>query len=158
MSRRSRRRGGKSGGEGGSPKWLIALIAVIMLIVVGVGVTHVMIRRYLQSDEFRTFLSDKVSEAIRVEGEFKPLQWDGLAVSSDGFEAEGDEALRMVDIEGLRTEIGLGGFWRGVWEVNGFQVREVNLEVDACVRSVMLQGGGLRHSARCTGWGQASWF
>lgn len=127
MSRRSRKRRGESGGS----KWLVAVVAVLVLMVVAVGVVHTMIRSYLHSDEFRIFLSEKVSEAIGVEGEFKPLRWDGLAVRSEGFQAEGREQIRLVNIEGLRTEIGLGGFWSGLWEVQGFQVRQVEVELDA---------------------------
>ena len=128
MSRRSRKRGNR---EGGGSKWLVAIVALLLVLVVAVGVVHMMIRRYLQSDEFRIFVSDKVSEAIHVEGDFKELQWDGLAVRSEGFEAQGNDQIRMINVEGVQTDIGLGGFWRGVWEVKGFQVRQVDLEIDA---------------------------
>ena len=128
VSRRSRKRGSKS--AGGS-KWLIAAVSLILVLVVAVGVVHTMIRRYLQSDEFRIFLSDKVSESINAKGEFKQLNWDGLEVRSEGFEAEGNGQIVKLDVQGLQTEVGLGGFWRGVWEVEGFEVRQVDIELDA---------------------------
>lgn len=126
MSRRSRRRGARTGGG----KWVIALVALILVMVLAIAVVHTAIRRYLHSDEFRAFLSTEVSKAIGTKGEFKPLRWDGLAVRSDGFYGGNDGALNQIRIEGLQTEIGLGGFWRGVWEVQGFRIRRVELNLD----------------------------
>ncbi len=128
MSRRSRKRGKSSGG---GSKWLVVIVAILLLLVVTVGIGHMMIRRHLQSEKFRKFVSETVSEAISVDGEFKPLKWDGLSVRSEGFVAEGEEQIRLVNIEGVQTDIGLGGFWRGVWEVEGFEVRSADLEIDA---------------------------
>lgn len=110
---------------------MLALVGLFLLLVIAIGVIHIGIRRYLKSDEFRVFLSEKASEAISVRGELKALQWDGLAVRSKGFEAQGDDQIRMLALDNLQTEIGLGGFWRGVWLLKGFEVREVDLEIDA---------------------------
>lgn len=131
MSRRARKRGARSGGG----RWIIALVAMILLMVLTIGVVHTMIRRHLHSEEFRSFLSGKVSQAIGAKGEFKPLRWDGLAVRSDGFHGSDGETLRDIRIEGLQTEIGLGGFWRGVWEVKGFRIRRLELDLAAATDS-----------------------
>lgn len=127
MSRRARRRGVKGGGG----NWVIALVVIILVMVLAIGVVHTLIRRHLHSEEFRAFLSSQVGRAIGVEGQFDPLRWDGLAVRSDGFHGGEGRPLREIHIEGLQTEIGLGGFWRGVWEVQGFRIRRLELNLDA---------------------------
>ncbi|MDX1679920.1 MAG: hypothetical protein R3242_04235 [Akkermansiaceae bacterium] len=130
MSRRSRRRK-KAGGKERSSKWLIALVALILLLMIGVGIGHLMVRRYLHSEKFREFVSAEVSKSIGVEGEFEAFKWDGLAVKTEGFHAEGEGSIRSLDMQGIRTQIGLRKFWDGFWQVKGLRIREVKVEVDA---------------------------
>ena len=123
MSRRSRRRG-NAGGAG----WLgKAALGLILAGVLGAGVLYAMVRGYLHSDAFRRFLSEKVSEAAGVDGEFTPFRWDGLAVDTTAFEATGSGIVRELRVEGLHTEVGVGGVSRGVWEIQGSRVQRLEL-------------------------------
>ncbi|MCP5542443.1 MAG: hypothetical protein H7A49_00910 [Akkermansiaceae bacterium] len=126
MSRRSRKRRG-----GSRPAWQgkLALGFVLFLIVAAAGL-FLAVRAYLHSDGFRSFLSAKVGEVARVDGSFSPFQWDGLAVRSKEYRATGGEMIRSLGIDDLRTEVGLGGLKRGVWEVRETSARRVEIEID----------------------------
>lgn len=125
MSRRSRKRG-SSGGAG----WLgKAALALVVVGLVAAAVLYGMVRSYLHSDGFRKFLSAKASEVAKVEGQFSPFRWDGLAVNTSGFDAAGDGFLKSMKMEGLHTEVGLGGLGRGVWEIQSSRVQRIELDV-----------------------------
>ena len=127
MSRRSRR-AGKAGGVG----WLGKTgLVLVVLGVVGAAVLYGTIRSYLHSDAFRRFLSAKVSQAADVDGQFTPFTWDGLAVETSSFEATGKGMFHSVKLEGLHTEVGLGGLRRGVWEIQSSRVQRVEVQVDS---------------------------
>jgi hypothetical protein len=129
MSRRSRRRRGAGGGGAG---WLgKAAIALIALGLLGSALLYAAVRTYLHSDGFRRLLADKASELSGVRGEFTPFRWDGLAVDTAAFEGSGDGLVRGIRLEGIHTEIAVGGLRRGVWELNGTRAQRIDLKLDA---------------------------
>jgi len=107
---------------------MVALV-FIATVAVGLGGVHLWLRHYLHSEPFRIFLSQKVGESLKVSGAFSPFRWDGLAVNISEYRATGEEGIRHLEIEDLHTEVGLGGFMRGVWEVQGFRIRRLDLEL-----------------------------
>lgn len=127
MSRRSRKRG-----HGTGASWLgKAALGVIVCGVIGAGVLYSAVRGYLHSDGFRRFLSEKVSAAAGVEGEFTPFRWDGLAVDTAAFEAaSGGGVVKQMRLDGLHTEVGVGGLGRGVWEIQGSEVQRLEVTLD----------------------------
>lgn len=127
MSRRSRKRGA-AGGAGWLGKTAIGLI---LIGVVAAGVLYAMVRSYLHSDAFRQFLSAKAGEVAGVTGEFTPFRWDGLAVNTSEFDATGNGIVRHLRVEGMHTEVGVGGVRRGVWEIQGSRVQRLEVTVDA---------------------------
>lgn len=127
MSRRARRRSGRTGGN-----WfgrVLVILLVVCLLVFGGG--YVVLRSYLHSDGFRGFLSAAVSRSAGVQGGFSPFRWDGLAVDTDGFRGEGNGPLLSLKADGLHTEVGFGGVKRGVWELSGTSVRKLEVVLDA---------------------------
>jgi hypothetical protein len=106
-------------------------LALIVLGVVGAGVLYAMVRSYLHSDGFRIFLSEKVSSAAKVKGEFTPFRWEGLAVDTSAFKATGEGVVRELLVEGLHTEVGVGGLRRGVWEIQGSRAQRLDISIDA---------------------------
>jgi len=85
MSRRARRKKGA-----GKNPWLGKLLVtfgVLAILISGAG--YLALRAYLSSEGFRDLLSAKVGAAAMVEGEFSSLEWDGLAVETDGFQGKG---------------------------------------------------------------------
>lgn len=123
MSRRARRRG-RTRAAGGAWAPRIA-IGLILGSVVAAALLFAAIRGYLHSDGFRQFLSAKASRAAGVDGRFSPFRWDGLAVNTDAFEASGGGAIRKLKVEGMHTEVGLGGLTRGFWELRESRVRRL---------------------------------
>ncbi|MDP3850532.1 MAG: hypothetical protein Q8Q59_08520 [Luteolibacter sp.] len=135
MSRRSRRGRRKTGGGG----WLAkAALSLIVLGLLAAGVLYATVRGYLHSDAFRRLLSGKVSAAAGVSGEFTPFRWDGLAVDTAAFEADGEGMIRKLRLDGLHTEVGVGGLRRGVWELRDARVRRLDVTVDARKREARL--------------------
>lgn len=104
-------------------------IGLILAGVVAAGVMFAAIRGYLHSESFRGFLSERVSRAAGVEGRFTPFRWQGLAVDADAFEATGSKRVKSLKVEGLHTEVGLGGMGRGVWVLENSVVRRVELRI-----------------------------
>ena len=105
------------------------MLVFFAIVAVGLGGGHLWLRHYLHSEQFRVFLSQKVGQVLKVSGAFSPFRWDGLAVNVSEYRATGEEGIRHLEIEDLRTEVGLGGFMRGVWEVQGFRIRRLDLEL-----------------------------
>jgi hypothetical protein len=127
MSRRSKRRGGVAGAG-----WLgKAAIGLILTGVVGAGLLYAMVRSYLHSDAFRRFLSEKASAVAKVEGQFTPFRWDGLAVNTAAFDATGRGMVKGLRLEGLHTEVGVSGVTRGVWEIQGSRIQRLEVTLDA---------------------------
>ena len=144
MSRRSRKRR-----DAGERRWLgKAALGLLVLGVIGLGVGYAMLRSYLHSDAFRKFLSVEASDMGGVTGEFAPFQWQGLAVDTDSFQAQGEGMITGLRADGLHTEIGLGGVRRGVWEVRGSSLRRLEVSVDARKSG---EGGAIPEKARTLG-------
>ena len=128
MSRRSRRRHGTAGRQ----PWLgKAALGLIVAGVVGAAILYATVRGYLYSDAFRQFLSVKTSEAVGVDGEFTPFRWDGLAVDTDAFEAAGNGIIRNLRVDGLHTEVSVGGLRRGVWEIRSSRLQRLEISLNA---------------------------
>jgi len=130
MSRRSRKRN-----TAGENRWL-GKAAVVSLItgVVALAGGYALVRNYLHSDAFRKFLSIEASKAAQVTGEFSPFRWEGLAISTESFEATGTGPITAIRAAGLHTEVGLGGVRRGVWEIQGSSLRRLDVSLDTTKR------------------------
>ena len=92
------------------------------------------LKHYLHSDGFRKLLSAKVSQAVGMEGEFSPFRWDGLAVDTGSFEAQGPGIITSLYADRLHTEVNLSGVRRGVWDLDGATVSHVEVNFDARTR------------------------
>ena len=133
MSRRSRRRG--AAGRQARQGWLGKLaLGLIVVGLIAAAILYATVRGYLYSDAFRRFLSAKTSEVVGVDGEFSPFRWDGLAVDTDEFVASGNGLLRNLRVDGLHTEVSVGGLTRGVWEIRSSRLQRLDISVDARTR------------------------
>lgn len=130
MSRRARRR--QSAPE--RVWWKRLAWGLVGLVLAGAIAVYIGARSYLHSEGFRTFLARKVNAKAGVDGAFKPFEWQGLAVETDGYAGAGEGRLRRLEVEGLHTEIGLGGIGHGVWQVENTRVRRIHAEIDATRR------------------------
>jgi hypothetical protein len=106
------------------------LIGLVVVLVLGLFAVILGVRGYLHSDSFRRLLSAEAGKALEAEGEFDSFRWKGLQVRTDSFEAAGSGLVRNLRADGIETEIGLGGFGRGVWELRGSHIRKLEAEID----------------------------
>jgi hypothetical protein len=116
----------------GGAGWLArAAIILLVLCLLGAGVLYAFVRSYLHSEGFRRLLSEKAGAAMKVTGEFTPFRWEGLAAETEAFQGTGQGIIRDLRVDGLHTEIGLGGVRRGVWEIRDVRMRRVVISLDA---------------------------
>jgi hypothetical protein len=114
------------------------VIGLLVALVVGVLAMIIGVRGYLHSDSFRRLLSAEAGKAIQGEGEFEAFRWKGLQVRTDSFDAVGSGLARRVRADGIETEVGLGGFGRGVWELRGSHIRKLEAEIDLTERERLI--------------------
>jgi hypothetical protein len=112
--------------------WLArAAIILLVLCLAGAAVFYASVRSYLHSEGFRRLLSEKAGAVMKVAGEFTPFRWEGLAVETETFQGTGKGVISDLRVDGLHTEIGLGGLRRGVWEIRDARMRRVVISLDA---------------------------
>lgn len=132
MSRRQRRKGATSTGRGGARgRWSMrGAIGLLGLGVVALGGGYMGLRSWLHGEDFRHMLSAEAGKALDVKSEFGRFQWSGTRMDTEGFKATGEGIVRSVDAEGLRIDMGLGGWWQGVWRVEDARARRIEVEID----------------------------
>ncbi|WP_193212460.1 hypothetical protein [Luteolibacter marinus] len=127
MSRRQRRKAAAKGKGTWLPRALAGLL-VAGVVVMGGG--YLWLRSWLHGEEFRRMLSTEAGKALEVNSEFGPFRWSGTRMDTPSFKASGEGIVRSIDAEGLRVEMGLGGWWQGVWRVDDARARRIELEID----------------------------
>lgn len=136
MSRRQRRKAAAATGEKPAASanrsvWLMrGLIGAMGLGVVLMGGGYVGLRSWLHGESFRHMLSAEAGKALGVTSDFGPFQWSGTRMDTTSFNGSGDGIVRLIDAEGLRVEMGLGGWWQGVWRVDDARARRIEVEID----------------------------
>ena len=133
MSRRQRRRAAAVGSTVPSRSrwWVRALLAVLILGVVAMGGSYLWLRAWLHGESFRRMLAARTDQALHVSSEFGPFRWSGTRMDTNSFTASGDALVKSIDAENLLVEVGLGGWWRGVWQIDDARARRIEVEIDA---------------------------
>ena len=130
MSRRQRRRAATGGTKGISRWWVRGTVAALGLGVVAMGGGYLWLRSWLHGESFRHMLSASADKALQVKSEFGPFQWSGTRMDTTAFQATGEGLVKSIDAEGLRVEVGLGGWWKDVWQVDDARARRIEIEID----------------------------
>lgn len=130
MSRRQRRRAATGGVKGISRWWVRGIVAALALGVVAMGGGYLWLRSWLHGESFRRMLSTSADKALRVKSEFGPFQWSGTRMDTTAFQATGEGVVKSIDAEGLLVEVGLGGWWKDVWQVDNARARRIEIEID----------------------------
>ncbi len=103
-----------------------------MLLFVGLCVSgYVWLNRYLAGEEFRTKVSQGVSSALGVQGQFQPFRWSGLSVYSPGFDATGGatSSIDRLSLHELHADIALTAALHGKVEIHLLQIGQVLLSL-----------------------------
>lgn len=107
------------------------LIAVFGLGVVTMGGSYIWLRSWLHSESFRRMLAGQADAALQVSSEFGPFRWNGTRMDTGSFLAHSEGLVKDIDAEDLQVEIGLGGWWAGVWRIVDARARRIEVEIDA---------------------------
>ena len=113
-------------------KWLLIGIALVMVIFVGLCTAgYIWLNRYLAGEEFRAQVSQAVSGALGVKGEFEPFRWEGLAVYSPGFTATGSptSSVDRLSLRELHADIGLSAALHGKIQIPLLEIGQVLLSL-----------------------------
>ncbi|BDS08202.1 hypothetical protein NT6N_32420 [Oceaniferula spumae] len=134
MSRRSQRRKParrSSAGRGGGAKWTYRILSILVLAVILAGFGgYFWLKSYLHSDDFRVFLGETVGDAIGAEAQFELFEWQGMQARTEGFSSENGDLIRGMRADGIEAKVNLSGVRRGVWEVSGLRVKQLDLDLD----------------------------
>ncbi|KIE57834.1 hypothetical protein A946_10985 [Methylacidiphilum kamchatkense Kam1] len=111
-------------------KNLAYLVVILSLLFVGLIVSFFsIIDGYIASQGFRTFLSQKITEAIQVEGSFEPLHLQGNLLLTDKYTGRGKPSSPIESIVGsnIECQLLLRKIFSGFWYIELLNVN--NLEV-----------------------------
>ncbi|TAE73764.1 MAG: hypothetical protein EAZ65_09470 [Verrucomicrobia bacterium] len=100
----------------------------IGVLVMGGG--YLWLRSWLHGAEFRRMLAAEADKALGVVSEFGEFRWGGARMETSAFQASGEKVVRAVDAEELAVDVGLGGWWKGLWRIDEARVRRIEVELD----------------------------
>ena len=103
------------------------------LVVAGLFGARLWVNSYLRSADFRRMLDRQASTALRADGKFGVLQWQGTEVYNDAFDSVGDEAspLARLSAEQIRARLDLGALWHRAWRVEEIDVQRLGVTLAA---------------------------
>ena len=106
---------------------LLILVTVLLLLAFISGWFG--LHLFIQSDQFREWLSSKVSHSLRVDGHFEPLAWEGSSFKSTGFSAIGNtkSKLRSVRVTNLSAHFDWWQLLKGQWVIDHISAEKVEV-------------------------------
>jgi len=132
MSRRQRRKTAAAAGGGARGRWVLrGLVAAMLVGGIAMGGGYLWLRSWLHGGEFRKMLAAEADKALAVTSEFGAFRWGGTRMETASFTAEGEGMVRAIDAEGLTVDVGLGGWWQGLWRIDEARARRIEVELDA---------------------------
>lgn len=144
MSRRSERRKSARARKAAPRrgKWVMRTLSILLacVILAGFGV-YFWLKSYLHSDDFRVFISGVVGDALGADARFELFEWQGMDARTAGFVSENGGVVRGIRADGVRASVGLGGIRRGVWEISGVRVNQLDLLLDTVAQAEPPGGG-----------------
>jgi hypothetical protein len=107
----------------------LILVAVLLVLVFFSGWFG--LHFYIQSDSFREWLGKKVSHALRVDGRFEPLTWEGSSFRSAGFSAVGTSKskLRSLRVSNISAHFDWRQLLKGAWVIDRLSAEKLEAEV-----------------------------
>lgn len=91
----------------------------------------VLLLRWIGSDDCRTLLQKKTSEALNAEAQLAPLNWSWFGVASPSFIATGQNgtALKRMEATGLKAALTPASILRGIWGVKEISADQLKLRI-----------------------------
>jgi hypothetical protein len=113
------------------PRLGLVLLALLVLLVAGLGVARVLFDNYLHSDAFRRSLGGSASRALTAShADFAPLQFDGSMVYGDNFRATRDDGggFSSLDADQLRASLDWHGLLHHTVQIDELAIQRINIE------------------------------
>lgn len=130
MSRRQRKRAAVAGSKLRPRWWGRVLVVGLVLGVLAMGGSYLWLRAWLHGESFRRMLAGQTDEALNVSSQFGPFRWSGTRMDTSSFTASSQGLVKSIDAEDLLVEVGLGGWWKGVWQIEDARARRIDIEID----------------------------
>jgi len=107
--------------------WAGPLLLIAIALIAGTTA----LQRWLSSNECRSLVERKSSEALHAEAAVEPLRWGWFSLSTEGFKATGTgtNSLRQLEAGGIRGRIQPGALLRGVWLVEEVSLEKLHLHI-----------------------------
>ncbi len=79
-----------------------------------------LLAKQVESEGFRRMLSQEVSKALKVDGEFAPISLDGWTAVTDSYKSTGQpgQAIGALNANGIRGTFNPAGVFRSQWELD----------------------------------------
>jgi hypothetical protein len=140
---------------------LRAIFWILVALSLGAIVTFVAgrawIARYLRSDRFRQFVSERTSETLKANGAFAPFKIAGTSFYSEEFVAHGGPAAWFAEmrIDQVRADVSARRFFEKIWQID--RVSAQRLEIALGGPRVTLPpaappSGSARAQTKARGW------
>jgi hypothetical protein len=109
--------------------WLSLIGGAVFLVSIGFVVVYLQINRYIESEEFRQFLSRRISQQLNVEGELSPLRRTGFSIYADDFLGKGQpqSPVRELKAHQIFAELAWRDLFIGLWHVQRLQIGLLHL-------------------------------
>jgi len=133
MSRRSRRSNQKKKKTSGKSALRIFVwsgVALLLAGIIGIIMAYRAVRNYLQSDEFRVMVSEKVGGLLEGEAAFSTFRWTGWDVAVDNFDYTGEDGIRHIQGSNIEASVDIGAVWDGVYRVKDVRLSHLNVVAD----------------------------
>lgn len=109
-------------------KIILALIVVVILALVG---GYYYFNSYLQGDEFRSLIQNKMGQKVGAEVSVSPLKRDGKYLQVDSLALEGGAGLvKNAEINGVELEFDYNRLWEREVYLDRIYVRDVSVDID----------------------------
>jgi hypothetical protein len=115
-------------------KWTLRIGKILLLLAAVLAVAgtcawpfvYPKLKAYAESPQAQALLSQEVSKALKVEGEFGTLTLEGLTVTSPQFTSKGlpGEAIGGLDAHGVKAVFDPWGILRSVWQIDTIDIGE----------------------------------
>jgi len=108
----------------------ISLGTLVFLALLAAFVGNFWLGRYLRSEPFREMVSQRASNALKVDGQFDRLRWEGSSVYSEDFRATGrpGQATEAINANRIRANFNFRSLLNGEWRLEELDIGR--LEVD----------------------------
>ena len=141
MSRRQRRKSSRSAPKKSNKskasnsrakrglRWKILFGIIFLLVAVGI-VIYQKTMTFLHSEEFRKQIALEVGAEMGTKGEFQEFNWNGMSLSTDGYNAEGEGAIQKVNIEDVKLDVDFSYIKRDKFKLKNVKVQNMSVSID----------------------------